>query len=325
MQAVWTGMQALLAGIAVIALALLGASTEAWIAVAVGASALSTVLACNAIYTSSLDRQPRSDERFTGDRRRGLAMIIALPLPLAYATLATSIAGLRPASNVLGTNSVAALVACLVAVALALLYMSSSVDWYVIKAWRDGIVVDPPCMRDGNRPAWLLITRVWLLHRIVATIGFFVGLWTLVGLGWFELAKHHANSDWAIYLLGLVSPSAVPLFFMRSYIASLGHAVGLAFGNLKIALGDRVSWTTDSQATEGIVYDVSIDGGYRIIDCGGKSLYLPLGTVRDGNVSVDERDPEPGACLAVRESELMGASDYWAPRTHASGRVLILK
>jgi hypothetical protein len=112
---------------------------------------------------------------------------------------------------------------------------------------------------------------------------------------------------------------------MRSYIANLGHAVGLAFGNLRIALSDRVSWNDDGQHSEGIAYDVSIDLGYRVIDHEGRFQYLTLATARSGNVSIDETDPEPWACDAVRASELMGASDYWAPRTHASTRGLILK
>ena len=208
--------------------------------------------------------------------------------------------------------------------ALALLYVSSTIDWYIVKAWRDGIVIDPPCQSKGNRPSWLLVTRVWLLHRIAATVGFFVALWTIVGLAWFELAKHNGKSDWAIYLLGLVSPSTLPLF-LRSYIASLGHAFGLAFGNLRISLSDYVSWEDDGKHSEGIVYDVSIDNGYRVIDRHGRFHYLPLAQARDGNVTIDERDPPPWTCEAVKGSQLMGASDHWMPRTHPSSRRLILR
>lgn len=318
-------MHALLVGVGVILLGLLGTPTEAWLAAGTGMFGLGVALTCNAIYAHALQGRPRSDERATGDRRRAVMMLIALPGPIAFAVAAALTGQLRPAEGVLHDSSVAAFVACLVVVAFALLYVSSTIDWYIVRAWRDGVVIDPPCKREGNRPTWLLITRVWLLHRIVATIGFFVALWTSVGLAWFELLKHHGNSDWAIYLLGLVSPSAIPLFFMRSYIANLGHAVGLAFGNLRIALSDRVSWTDDGQHSGGIVYDVSIDEGYRVIDREGHFQYLQLAKARGGNVSIDEGDPESWACDAVRASELMGASDYSASRTHASTRGLILK
>ena len=213
-------MHALLVGVGVVLLALLGGPTEAWLGSATGMFALASALICNAIYAHALAGQPRSDERVTGDRRRVATMLIALPAPTGFALAAAMTGQLRPAESVLRGSSVAAFVACLVVIALALLYVSSTIDWYIVKAWRDGIVTDPPCKRRGNRPTWLLITRVWLLHRIFATIGFFVALWTTVGLAWFELIKHHRNSDWAIYLLGLVSPSAIPLFFMRSYIAN---------------------------------------------------------------------------------------------------------
>lgn len=318
-------MHALLVGVGVTLLALLGAPTEAWFGAGTGMFALAAALICNAIYAHALQGQPRSDERATGDRRRAVMMLIALAAPTGFALAAALTGRLRPAEGVLHYSSVAAFVACLVVVAFALLYVSSTIDWYVVRAWRDGIVIDPPCKRRGNRPTWLLITRVWLLHRIFATIGFFVALWTSVGLAWFELLKHHGHSDWAIYLLGLASPSAIPLFFMRGYIANLGHAVGLAFGNLRIALSDRVSWNDDGRHSEGIAYDVSIDLGYRMIDHQGRFQYLPLATARGGNVSIDETDPEPWACDAVRASELMGASDSWAHRTHASTRGLILK
>ncbi len=251
-------------------------------------------------------------------------MLVAFPLPLMYVIAAAQTKTLRPAESVLDGNAIAAFVACLVVIVLMLLYVSSCIDWYVIRAWRDGIVIDPPCMRRGNRPTWLLITRVWLLHRIIATIGFFVGLWTLVGLAWFELAKHHGHSNWAIYLLGLVSPSAIPLFFMRSYISDLGHAVGLAFGNLPISIGDHVSWSDDGQKFEGIAYDVSIDRGYRVIERGGKTRHLSLADARESNIAIDEGDPPDGSCEDVMASALMGASDFWAPRTHASRRWLIL-
>ncbi|MCW2990360.1 MAG: hypothetical protein JWM73_954 [Solirubrobacterales bacterium] len=324
MQAVWTAMQALLTGVGIIVLALLGGSTEAWIGAGTGTAALLAALLCNRIYAGALAQRKRTEERAVGDRRRAVAMLIALPLPTAYAVCAASSSTLRAASSVLAEDPISALVACLVVIALALLYVSSSVDWYIIKGWRDGVVSEPPCMRKKDRPTWLLITRVWLLHRIVATIGFFVGLWTLVGLAWFELAKHHGGSDWAIYLLGLVSPSAIPLFFMRHYIVALGHAVGLAFGNLPIALGDEVGWTDEGAARRGIVYDVSIDGGYRMIKRDGQSSYLPLARVRDTNVSVDEGEAPSWACQAVKDSQLMGAADRWEPHTRSSGRWLIL-
>jgi hypothetical protein len=94
---------------------------------------------------------------------------------------------------------------------------------------------------------------------------------------------------------------------------------------LRIALSDRVSWNDDGQHSEGIAYDVSIDLGYRVIDHEGHFQYLPLATARSGNVSIDETDPEPWACDAERASEFMGASDYWAPRSHTSTRGLILQ
>jgi hypothetical protein len=325
MQALWTGMQALLATAGVLALALLGEASNAWMGTGVGLSALLAALACNAIYTHALDERPRSESRAAGDHRRAVAMLIAFPLPTAYAAAATQIGPLRPAEQVLGEHSIATFVACLVSVALMLLYVSSTVDWYVVKAWRDGIVIDPPCRRRGNRPSWLLITRVWLLHRIVAAIGFFVGLWTLVGLAWFELLRHPGNSDWVLYLLGLASPSAIPLFFMRRYIAELGHAIGLAFGNLKVSLGDGVAWRSDGETVDGIAYDVSIDGGYRVIKADGTSTTLSLSQVVTGTISVDERDPGPEACTAVRRSGLDGATDFWEPRLTPSARWLTFR
>jgi hypothetical protein len=324
MQALWTWMQALLAGLGLVVLAMLGSPTDAWFAVATGATTLIIAVIANAVYTHALAGRPRSEQRWIGDRRRAMAMLVAFTAPTVYAEAATRNSHLRPFSDVLTGNSIAAFVACLVVVALSLLYLSSTIDWYVVRGWRDGIVVEPPCLRNGNRTTWLLITRIWLLHRIIATIGFFVGLWTLTGLGWFELLQHPGRSEWVTYLLGLASPSAIPLFFMRSYIASLGHAIGMAFGNLSISLGDHVSWKArDGAHRTGIVYDVSIDRGYRVIDKEGASRYLALADTRSDSVSVDEGGPEPWACRAVRKSELDGAADYWSDRRHPSGRVLI--
>jgi hypothetical protein len=79
MQAVWTGMHALLVGVGVTLLGLLGAPTEAWLGAGTGMFALAAALICNAIYAHALQGQPRSDERATGDRRRAVMMLIGPP------------------------------------------------------------------------------------------------------------------------------------------------------------------------------------------------------------------------------------------------------
>jgi hypothetical protein len=320
----WTSFHAGLTGAAVLLLALLGDRVTSSIGVGVAVVALLVVLGLNANYARALRQKPRSAARARGDRIVAVAVAAAIPIPLAYAAAAVYVDDLRVASSVLHDSSVRAFVACVVAAALASVFLSSATDWYAIRAWRDGVVTEPPCRRTG-RGTWLNVTRWWLHHRIFATVGFFIGLWVVVDLGWFELAKRTQGSDWAYFLVGLISPALIPVILMRGYLTNLADAIGLAWGNLKLALGDTATWTDHGRRVTGIVYDVSIDGGYRVLEQDGSSLYLSLGDVRkDRGVEIDQHSPPPWACEAVCESAIEGACDFREVRDRPSPRGLII-
>jgi hypothetical protein len=121
-----------------------------------------------------------------------------------------------------------------------------------------------------------------------------------------------------VFLLALVSPAAIPVFAMRRYVSGLGVAVGQAWGNLYIALGDTVDWTDQGVRRRGIAYDVSIDAGYRLISEDGRTHRLALPDVHAAHVAVDEGQPPAWACSAVCDSGLDRACDFRAPKVRKS-------
>jgi hypothetical protein len=319
----WTSFQGVLTGAAIFVLAVLGETPTSATAATCAAVALLLPLALNWNYARVLAQRPRSEPRARGDRRIALAVAVAIPLPLAYAATSVYVDALRLWPGALRDSAIRAFVACTLTIALELVFLSSTVDWYAIKAWRDGIVAEPPCRR-GSRPTWLNVTRWWLVHRIIATVAFFVGLSVIIDLGWFEIAKHYKGSDWAYFLVGLVSPTLLTALVMRGYLTNLWDAIGLAVGNLQVALGDTVTFMYHGRSVTGVVYDVSIDGGYRVLESDGSSRYLPLADVRkDRGVDIDQRRPPPWACDAACQSEVEDACDFRRLRDRPSSRWLI--
>ena len=316
----WTAFQATVAGVALTVLVLLGDAKASWIAFSLAAFAALLVVGLNTNYARALARAPRSERRARGDRVLAMTSALVFLPATAFALAGTQTRYVHADSQALAGSSIREFVAITAAIAVVMVFLSSSTDWWAIRAWRDGIVAPPPWMRE-RRGTWVNVTRWWLHHRIVATITFFAALWTTIGLGWFELAKHFSTSAWAYYLLGLISPAALPLFFIGRYVAGLGPAIGIAWGNLEIALGDVVSWRDHGERIEGIVYDVSIDRGYRIVERDGSSRTLRLSDLRSTHgLDVDERKPPTWAQDAVRTSDIDGVADYLAPRTRSSGR-----
>lgn len=308
---------------AILGLTLFGDTVTTAVAVGCAIAALLVPAALNVNYALALAGRPRSAERARGDRKVAIGLLVAIPLPLGHAAAAIHVDALRVWSSVLAESSIRAFVACAITVAVTVVLLSSTTDWYAIKAWRDGIVAEPPCRRE-KRSTWLNVTRWWLIHRIVATVGFFIALTVVINLAWFELARRATDDNW-LFLVGLVSPPLITAIAMGGYTTNMRDAVGLAIGNLKLAIGDTVSFTHHGRSVTGIAYDISIDGGYRVIERDGSSRYLSLGDVRqDRGVDISQGRPPQWACDAACLSEIDDACDFRAVRDRPSTHWLIV-
>jgi len=316
----WTKFQALLVAAALLLLSLIGDNrTSVVVIAAAGAGALIWLL-LNVHYALALGGRGRSGRRAKGDRRASYSSAIALPAPLIFAMLAVGHERLHVAPSALHDSSIRAVAVCAAAIALEIIFLSSLVDWYWIRAWRDGVVVDPPCCRK-DREEWVTVTRIWLHHRWIAAGATALAFWGLVGLLWFELAKHFSDTDWIAYLLTLTSPALIPALFMQPWLKALIKAIGMSFSNLHIALGDGVQWTDHGKTIDGIAYDVSIDRGYRVIEQDGGTHYLAL--AESDNAEVSERRPPAWVC-DVACDVVSGADEFRLPRVKKSWRYLIL-
>jgi hypothetical protein len=225
-------------------------------------------------YARALAGRSRSTERAAGDRAAGKALAVASVPPLLYAASALWFEQLQLAPELLGGDQ-RTVVAVAAAFALCFVFASTVTDWYYIRPRRDGVIEYPPCRRE-NREPWVDITRWWILHRTLAATVFFLALWLVIGLGWFEASRKWQSTDWVLFLLALGSPPLIAALLMRNWVRELPTAWGLAFGNLPLVLGDWVEYYSGQERVQGFLYDVSVDNGYRVVDHDLDTHYLPL-------------------------------------------------
>jgi hypothetical protein len=147
-------------------------------------------MALNAAYAYSLRDRGRSSRRIYGDRwvARYLTFGLAVPLLLAAALL---VAGYNQNPRIwdFSVNDTAALF--IAPAALFVLILSSSlVDWYYIRPRIDGVVGDPPCRSSGYKN-WKVPTRLWYLHRGLATLAYFVFAFVIALVVMVMLVREH--------------------------------------------------------------------------------------------------------------------------------------
>jgi hypothetical protein len=313
----WIVVHGLMTASTLVLLAILGRHASALTVLVIAGATFVYALVLNANYARALAGGRRSLARARGDRVARNAVLIACLPPLVYATLATRYSALRP-GEAFADNGIRFVVALVFVAAVTVIFASTLTDWYLIRPWRDGVVRRPPCRRD-ERELWVDITRAWLQHRLWATLGLFVALWLVAGLMWFEIGQHWGSSDWVFFLLALTSPSLLAFALMRSWMAEVPTAFGLAFGNLSPVLGDWVEYDRGRKTIRGFIYDVSIDKGYRVIDRNFDTNYLSLTRSKE----IEHSRPPTPAC-EQRCEMVEGVCDYRKERVCQSQRWLVI-
>ncbi len=98
---------------------------------------------------------------------------VAAIAPATLLCIVSLVVGLAPSGDPAATARVAV---SFLAIAAAVIYLSSLVDWYVILPRVSGQLGAKPCRdRDPHFPfphSWKEVTRWWYIHRIVATLAF---------------------------------------------------------------------------------------------------------------------------------------------------------
>jgi len=158
--------------------------------------------------------------------------------------------------------------------AFTIIYMSSLVDgFYVVPHLRGDRSGAMPC-ESSLSPLWRRVTRVWLLHRLVAALGFVASLTTVVALAANELASINQIVAAAI--------AAAATVLAGFYLTRAPSVIALAISPA-IRVGDKVQLAEEFNVTG------AGTPSYYVVDVGleGVSL-LELG---DDDRAIAGRDP----------------------------------
>jgi hypothetical protein len=245
-------------------------------------------------------RHARSGQRRRLDRvmaRNNLLGIVG-PAAVCVAVLALGQAHEPYTPPVRGTTEVIVAL-CAVMVPLSML-VSSSVDWYLIRAFREGVIGEPACRPSvAGSDASVNYLRYWVMHRLVCEFVLWVSV--AVGIGFvsalIENATHDPTSKATFNLLGFIGIAA----WSTRELAKLPTAIDFV-RYPSVGLGQYVTGRNPTcQRIRGFVHDVALHPGVQLIDD-------PL-----GDPAPDITFPEKSVPLRLRES-LRDASERAKPK-----------
>jgi hypothetical protein len=235
---------------------------------------------------------------------RCLGVGLILPAALSWAVVALGATIELMAAPVNDGQGVIVAV-CVVAVPLSLL-VSSSVDWYLIRAFREGVYGDPACRDSDSEGTYL---RYWAMHRFLCE--FFIWLAVTGGIAFVSAIVEGATSSPSgkttlglIGLLGIIGWSAKELGKLRPAYEFIRYPNGVGLG----------SWATGRNEKhdriEGFVLDLALDPGVQLIR-GARGHPAPDISIREQCVPLANRDTlsaiDPPRPLCAKGCE------FWVP------------
>lgn len=232
--------QSLGLGSSLLALALTGTLTALLTIAVTGGAVLFAFAALYITYVAHRRREaaqrPPSAERIQGDHLIALeALAVSLGPFLAFWIVVGSDGAPMPDAPEIETFLIGA------SVLLAVIFCSSLIDWLYVTPRRDGLVCLPPCRGEGHS-RWLNLTKVWILHRLIAEVSWIlVPAITLVIIV-VELSERiSGNWDATIKFVGIFATivSAIAKFSSPHVIAG-GRVLRTT---PEFALGDTISWS----------------------------------------------------------------------------------
>lgn len=317
----WTNVQGVLLIVTLASAIFLGDGRITLFSVAVGGAVVAIFLLLNHSYVRRLNGRPRSRRRASEDRTVAQGIVAVALATLAAAGLSLgarqvlSVAGIE---SVVSWGSIAGFAVAIIVAGFASLYLSSLVDRFVITPWTRGSLGILPF--EDNRRNREDMTRLWLWHRIVCTAVFFAGFWAMCGLGYFGAVQSANGSNWALYLLGLFSPSIIPAIVMQGWLAGLPAAVNLGFGHIDICVGDYVQRKRGGAVLSGVIVEASVDKALTVVAPDGDVWILPLKEARPND---DVHRSAPPADVDWRSAVLQAdidLDDFTTPKEVPAGR-----
>lgn len=252
-------------------------------------------LGINRMYARALGGKERSPRRALGDRRVTVQSLIGTTLPVATGLIAWVVPEVHLVESATWSTALAA-AACIPWA----MYMSSLVDWYYIRPRLDGIVCAPPCRPHDKRASWLLLTRVWFLHRWRAALS--VGVAALVTLTALVLALLDAGDAevgegiWAVIAAAFTAGVGAVALLFHDWIAEMRVCTKWALWLDKppFLVGDEL---VGDEKVSGYLRDVS--------------------AIRATLVRGDPDSGRPRA-YAVKLSDLQSSTATWRSPTHCA-------
>jgi hypothetical protein len=205
----------------------------------------------------------RSEHRRGRDTVMHLCLLVGLVLPCALAWFWGPL-GVEIIEAPLHGGEAVVLSLSVLIVPLSIL-VSSSVDWYLIRPYREGAHDDPVCQPSAHISGRAMdYARYWVLHRMVSEFLAYAGIVGVIALA-STIAGQATHSESGknvlnlIGLLGVLGWSLVELGKLKAALEFVRYPT--------CGLGDWVTGRSDEgEEPRGFVLDVSTDPGVQLID-----------------------------------------------------------
>ena len=250
----------------------------------------------------------RSRNRKGKDRVMLWCLIVGLAIPAVLAWLEFAVFGYDAIGRPLQDGE--AVVASLGFLAIPYgILVSSSVDWYLIRPFREGVYNEPVCRPEVHEEGQGMdYARYWIMHRMVSEFTVYAGIIVLVGL-FFAVSSTLIHSEEGKGALGFVGGLGIAVWSI-SELAGLRAALKF----VRYPHCELGSWVAGRAADcvdiSGFVLDVSISPGVQLInearghpapDIAEKASSVPLKQAHN----IKHIDPPLTLCS--------GRCEFWVP------------
>lgn len=204
----------------------------------------------------------RSADRASKDATMVVCFILGLLVPTACAWIVT-LGELRVIAPPLHGLEAALSGASLIVVPLSIL-VSSSVDWYLIRAFREGVYDHPACQPEIQRTSRPMdYARHWISHRMAAE--FFVYVAISIAIATAAIVAGNASDETGENVLNMLGAAGVIAWTLKE-LGKLRD--GIEFVRFpSCGLANWVTGPTESnEQISGFVLDVSLDPGVQLIE-----------------------------------------------------------
>jgi hypothetical protein len=251
----------------------------------------------------------RTRERAHKDRVMLACLAVGLLLPAALAWCAFAIGDLEPITPPLRDGEAILITLSVLLIPLGIL-VSSSIDWYLIRPFREGAHGEPACRPDMQKSGRTMdYARYWILHRMVSEFLAYAGVVGVISLS-ATIAGQATHSETGknvlnlIGLLGVLGWSLVELGKLKAALEFVRYPT--------CGLGEWVRGRTEEgEEISGFVLDVSTKPGVQLIeeprghpakDIAEEDRCVPLSHRR----TIKRIDPPVPVCPG-------GKCEFWVP------------